>query len=592
MIKMLLKKTIALFFLFYTAFLFGKTAEEFISEADKAEIAENWEKTLELLQEGIKQYPKNDTLLLKLGIVYYDKELYAPAYKLFKKGLALNAENVSLLYYISSAAGFLNNPEEALAYIKKYLQYVPDDRFAASNYGWLCFKCHKEDEGIKTLLKNIETYGEDPSVCNSLATLYSEIYDYENAEKFYSKAIQIAKIQDRAYSASIYSYNKSILERQFYKFDKSLESAKEALRLQERNSSYMMIGELEERRNNFSKALSAYIAAAAIDDTPLAALSIAGIYLTTGHTEKAEQYILSQLQNKNEAWISNYGLSVVEFKSTLYELQAKLYEQKLNYEKTRLTVNAADLFKNIKNKLDYALKYKYYNAMQRIYKIKAAKEYKKQRILETDSISYVLHINNYYYLALAGKGKKALKYLERSEKLETALIPQSSGSYMAEKGICLKNLDLVNGGLKTMDSEWEKFLFKDLYAEGAKIAKRTSKSLYYTYLDALYETNPAGFLEFDIKLPVKLKINIEKKSASSISEKKINALILSSRFIQDSNSNFTLQIIYAWNSLIFKLTDKSGNILYLHNTAVDKLTKNEFKKAVNENVKNMFSVKL
>lgn len=44
MIKMLLKKTIALFFLFYTAFLFGKTAEEFISEADKAEIAENWEK--------------------------------------------------------------------------------------------------------------------------------------------------------------------------------------------------------------------------------------------------------------------------------------------------------------------------------------------------------------------------------------------------------------------------------------------------------------------------------------------------------------------------------------------------------------------
>ena len=119
---MLLKKTIALFFLFYTAFLFGKTAEEFISEADKAEIAENWEKTLELLQEGIKQYPKNDTLLLKLGIVYYDKELYASAYKLFKKGLALNAENVSLLYYISSAAGFLNNPEEANAYIKKYLK--------------------------------------------------------------------------------------------------------------------------------------------------------------------------------------------------------------------------------------------------------------------------------------------------------------------------------------------------------------------------------------------------------------------------------------------------------------------------------------
>ena len=589
---MITKKILVLIFMLCTVFVFCKTAEEFAAESDEAVKAENMERALELLREGIKQYPKNDTLPFKLGLIYHDKELYGPAYKIFKKGLSLNPDNISILYYISSAAASLNKPEEALYYIKKYLQYVPDDRFAAANYGWLCFKCHKETEGIEALLKNMERYGEDSSVCNSLATLYSEMYEYTNAEKFYSKAIKIAKMQDRNYSASLYSYNKSILERQFYNFDKSLDAAKEALRLQERNSSYMMIGELEERRNNFSEALAAYTAAATTDDTPLAALSIAGIYLTAGHTEKAEHYILSQLQNKNESWISNYGLSVTEFKSTLYELQKKLYEQKLNYEKTRITSGVIDFFKKIKNKIGYKLKYDYYDAMQRSYKVKAAKEFKKQSIAETNGISYGLRINGHYYLALKEKGSKALKYLESMERIETAVIPQSAGSYIAEKGICLKNPDLINEGIKRLEPEWEKFLLKDLYAEGAKAVKRKSRNLYYAYLESLYGINPSGFLEFDIKLPINLKIDIKEKIASSISAKKMKSIILSSRFLYDADSKFELQIIYEQNILSFKLINKNGNLLYSRNTPVSKLTKAEFKKAVNENVKDIFSVKL
>lgn len=96
-----------------------------------------------------KKYPQNDSLFLKLGEIYHNKELYKPAYKILKKGLEINPENSSILFYISGCASSLNKYEEALMYIKNYLRLIPYDRFAASNYGWLCFKCHRPEEGIR-----------------------------------------------------------------------------------------------------------------------------------------------------------------------------------------------------------------------------------------------------------------------------------------------------------------------------------------------------------------------------------------------------------------------------------------------------------
>lgn len=583
------KKIFSFIFLFFSFPIFCLPLDDIIKNADEAINAENWEKALEILQEGIKEYPAADQLLLMLGTIYYNKELFSPAYKTFKKGLHINNSNTSLLYYASSSAAFLNKPNEALEYIKKYVQLVPEDRFGWANYGWLCFKCHKEQEGINALLKNIKQYGDDASVCNSLGTLYSEIFDYENAHKFYSKAIKIANALNRKEAVSIYSYNKAILERQFYKFDQALEDAKFALQMHERNSSYMMIAEMEDRRNNLQKALSAYIKAAAIDDTPLAALGIADTYLKAGHTEQAEEYILSQLQNKNESWISNYGLSVTEFKNTLYELQQKLYEQKYNYEKTRLTVNPLDSLKNLKDKINYKLKSNYYDSLQRTYKLKAAKEYKIQAPSDINNPLYVLRINSYYYPTFKDKGKKALKYLEKSEKIETDLIPKSAASYIAEKGIYLKDLSLINKGINSIDQEWERFLLKDLYGEGIKIAIKKSPELYNIYLESMYDINPAGFLDFDIKLPVNINVDVK---TLQVSENKIKKLIKSSRFIYRPDSKFELYIVHKNSILTFRLLKKGGGILYENSTKIEKLSLNKFKSIINENVKKIFSVKL
>jgi len=249
--------------------------------------------------------------------------------------------------------------------------------------------------------------------------------------------------------------------------------------MKERNSGYMMLGELEERRNNFSQALSAYLSAYADDDTPLSALSIINLYLKTGHIEKAEQYILNQLQNTSEAWISNYGLSVNEFKTNLYKIKKSLYIRKYNFEKTRLKSGFLDWIKNFSNKINYKLKYTYYDAVFRLYSLKVAKEYKKNSTGDLNSNTNTLYANTYYHNAFKGKGKKALKYLKKAESIETMFIPQSAGAYLADRAILEADLKLLNEGISKMDLEWEKHSLADLYAQGSKIAKKHILNRYF-----------------------------------------------------------------------------------------------------------------
>jgi len=88
------------------------------------------------------------------------------------------------------------------------------------------------------------------------------------------------------------------------------------------------------------------------------------------------------------------------------------------------------------------------------------------------------------------------------------------------------------------------------------------------------------------------KLGINKTENIKISAKKMKKLILSSRFIEDDNSKFFLQLTYSNKSLTFKLTDKNGYTLYSKNFPIEKLDKNGFKNSVNIFVKDIFTFKL
>ena len=152
-------------------------ADELLQKADAAVQAANWDTAAALLEEGIARYPTNELFQLKLGDMYFSNGLYEPAYRRFTEGLRINRYNIKLLYGAASAAAALNKAEEARGLLHEYLSYNPTDIFGWSTYGWLCFKTHRTDEGIKAMLDARSSYGDDGCIANALGNLYGELFD-------------------------------------------------------------------------------------------------------------------------------------------------------------------------------------------------------------------------------------------------------------------------------------------------------------------------------------------------------------------------------------------------------------------------------
>ncbi|WP_353934733.1 tetratricopeptide repeat protein [Treponema phagedenis] len=133
--------------------LFAETPENLLRQAEIASNAENWDKAIELLQQGIKEYPLNTSFALRLGELYYDNQLYQPSYNVLKKALKLSKENASVLHALANSAAALNKDEEARELFLQYLDKVPADLYTWVSYGWQCFKTHKAPEGIPKRLK-------------------------------------------------------------------------------------------------------------------------------------------------------------------------------------------------------------------------------------------------------------------------------------------------------------------------------------------------------------------------------------------------------------------------------------------------------
>ena len=187
---------VALFWFLLPLHLFSASsisnADELLQKADAAVQAENWDTAAALLEEGIAHYPTNELFQLKLGDMYFSNGLYEPAYRRFTEGLRINRYNIKLLYGAASAAAALNKEEEARGLLHEYLSYNPTDIFGWSTYGWLCFKTHRTDEGIKAMLDARSNYGDDGCIANALGNLYGELFDYRNAALYYRKGIELA----------------------------------------------------------------------------------------------------------------------------------------------------------------------------------------------------------------------------------------------------------------------------------------------------------------------------------------------------------------------------------------------------------------
>lgn len=542
----------SIFYIFFALHLFIPLSlqaqetdlNELLSSAKNAINSENWEYALTILTSGEKQFPDEGEISYLLGTLYYDASLYDSAYKAYSKAEKSNFSTPDLFLNLSDTATYLNKDEEGLEWIKKHLEKYPEDLYGWSSFGWLCYKTNRLEEGIQNLHRIIETYGPDANLYASLANLYTASFNYSEAKKQYTQAIQISKERNQTYLSAIYYYNRSILEEIFYNFDAAYFDTVKSLEAFPRASGYLMQGELELKKLSFKSAFSLYMKAWNIDSSPLATIGVAETLLLAGHPEQALQYLEHALSRPDLFWIANYGTTTDQYKADLHKLQRNIYKYLKNKEKRKVVHNLSTLIIQKAQLIKYHFLTWKEDTFYRILSKKVSQQYEKTNFVKPRNSGIQLFIDSYYFQAFNSYKEISKHHLLQAKSIETDHIPASLPSYIFEEGVLNRDKSTLDESIMTLDPMWEKKYLAEALCERLKLTKRKNIDTYNQYAALLYSISPSSFVAHNISFPVTVSISY----TNTLKQKNINSRLI--HYLRKSGFTVTNSALYSLDILI------------------------------------------
>ena len=480
-------------------------AEEHLSLALAAENNEYWVLALELYKRGKTDYPLDYRFPLRLGDLYFNRELYRLAMDEFLIANSLAPGDTQLLYRLAQTAGNLNENKLAAAFLEKLLTLDPANREAIGALGWMYFKLHRLRDGEKLLSDALERFGPNVDFYMTLGTIYSDMFNYTEAKRYYLDAVNGAMSLGGAEFASVAYYNLSILESRFYRYQDALSGTTSSLLLSNRSSGHLACGELMMRRLDFNEACSEYNKAYEMDKSQLSKLSLAQAFLASGDLEQARLYAEDCLTSNNLYWMLNYGIDPVQYKRDLHEILYSAYGGLEKKEKLTARYGLYDPVRALVRRAACHFKYKVHKLLYQKYALLSAGAFEEPALGSGERHLEALfqYCNAFYDY----KGR-ALDYLKEAEDFELRLIPEAAPSYLFETGKLTRNIALLNDALSGFDPVWEKDLTADAYTEIALIAKNNGgPELAAEAAGRLFALNPGALRQNGISLPVNLEIS-------------------------------------------------------------------------------------
>ena len=178
-------------------------ADSLYENALTAQTAENWERAIDLFTEGFKTFPQDFRFPWSLGNLYYQRSLYHLAWDEFRRAEKIRPGEPELLLRLANTAGYLNRNEVSADYFERLLKLEPDNKKAIGSLAWMYFKLHRLEDGKQLLLNAIERLGQDEDFSMTLATIYSDMFQYTEAKESYLKAIKGAQTAGDRFSLAL-----------------------------------------------------------------------------------------------------------------------------------------------------------------------------------------------------------------------------------------------------------------------------------------------------------------------------------------------------------------------------------------------------
>jgi tetratricopeptide (TPR) repeat protein len=470
-----------------------QNADWYYGRAQEAIEAENYETAVRIVEEGKQLFPRNAELRLLLADLYYDKELYNLALEEYQGAEQLQGEEYLTLIQISRCYGKLNQEQESIVTLKRILELYPENLTPIDDLGWMYFKTHQLEKGEELLLEALKEFGPDRGIYMTLGTLYSGLYDYKNARKFYLEAIQDALTEEDLYFASIAYYNLSLLEHGFYNFNSALRYSEESIQMVDRAPPHLARGELFHSRLDFKRALSEYQTAMVKDSTPLSKVNLALLYQSFGMLELARRYAEEVLDSRDRSWMYYYGTDIKRHLQDVHEILADVYAGLARSGRAQPRIGILQVLKWIPRSVEYRLKAYYHRQKLRAYSMEVGRSY----LLEGN------HLDAYweFYRANERYRQVALKYLVLARDLEVQVAPHALHYYQQEEGKIRGSRELLERSIQGLDPFWEREGIFDALHDLIPLLEVKSSTRRQA-LNRLYELNPGGLLQYGFALPL------------------------------------------------------------------------------------------
>jgi len=150
-----------------------------------------------VLRQGIKAYPRDESLRYEYGLLLENEGNHELAMKVMHEVLKLNPDHAAALNFIGYSWAEANlNLEKALAYILRAIELNPENGFIHDSLGWVYYRLGEFDKAIAALKKAIVLAPEDAPIYEHLGDVYQEGGQEQDALKAYSDALLNTKEDD------------------------------------------------------------------------------------------------------------------------------------------------------------------------------------------------------------------------------------------------------------------------------------------------------------------------------------------------------------------------------------------------------------
>jgi Tfp pilus assembly protein PilF len=132
----------------------------------------------------------NETAWLLLGAIYERQKQFDKAEEQFKKVLAVDPKNATVLnYYGYMLADRGIRLDEAQDLVQRAVDQEPFNGAYLDSLGWIYFKQNKTDEAEATLRKAVERESHDPTIRSHLGDVYAKQGRMEQAATEWEKSL-------------------------------------------------------------------------------------------------------------------------------------------------------------------------------------------------------------------------------------------------------------------------------------------------------------------------------------------------------------------------------------------------------------------